>query len=361
MAIAFTPADWQRIRETYTAWWNGTLGRPLINVSVGGYERDRPQPSLARAGRTAFYGDRVTPEEIVDRVDWDLSGSRFPGDSFPSWFVDFGPGVGAVFLGGQAETDTNTVWFHPSEEQELADIDLHFSTASAWYQRIAAIYRAGIERWQGAVQMSMTDLGGGLDLVSTFRPGEQLLLDLYDCPEEVKRVTWQVHEAWFRMFDSFNQILQPVNPGYTAWTPIFSAKPYYMLQCDFCYMIGPEMFREFVRPELAACCRRLANPFYHLDGPGQLPHLDYLLEIPELKGVQWVPGAGAPPVTEWPEVYRRIRAAGKRVQIFLDPAAGLRTLDILVDQLGSAEGIVLIGGVGRDREDELNELIARYA
>lgn len=361
MSIAFAEPDWQRIRDTYTAWWNGTLGRPLINVAVGGYPRERPEPKLARARRTAFYGDGVSAEAIVDRVDWDLAGNRYPGDSFPSWFVDFGPGVGALFLGARAETDENTVWFHPGEERELAATNLHFSPDHPWFRRISDLYRAGIARWQGAVQMGMTDLGGGLDLVSTFRPGERLLLDLYDCPDEVKRVTWQVHEAWFEMFAAFNRILQPVNPGYTCWTPIFSAEPYYMLQCDFCYMIGPEMFREFVRPELAASCRRLANPFYHLDGPGQLPHLDYLLEIPELKGVQWVPGAGAPPITEWPEVYRRIRAAGKRVQIFLEASTGLRTLDILVDQLGSAEGIVLIGGVGRDREDELHELIARYA
>ncbi|MDX9982528.1 MAG: hypothetical protein RBU25_21080 [Lentisphaeria bacterium] len=42
-------------------------------------------------------------------------------------------------------------------------------------------------------------------------------------------------------------------------------------------------------------------------------------------------------------------------------AAHPRYLHRLVDLLGSAEGIVLIGGVGRDREQELHELIARYA
>ena len=33
----------------------------------------------------------------------------------------------------------------------------------------------------------MTHLGSNLDTVATFRPGEKLLLDLYDAPEEVKR------------------------------------------------------------------------------------------------------------------------------------------------------------------------------
>ena len=33
------------------------------------------------------------------------------------------------------------------------------------------------------------------------------------------------------------------------------------------------------------------------------------------QGVQWVPGAGNPGCTDWPEVYRKIHAAGKRIQI----------------------------------------------
>jgi len=39
----------------------------------------------------------------------------------------------------------------------------------------------------------MTDLGGNLDILSTFRPGTDLLLDLYDHPEDVKRLTGEAH------------------------------------------------------------------------------------------------------------------------------------------------------------------------
>jgi 5-methyltetrahydrofolate--homocysteine methyltransferase len=67
-----------------------------------------------------------------------------------------------------------------------------------------------------------------------------------------------------------------------------------MLSSDFSYLIGPAMFDEFVKPGLADSCRRLPHSFYHLDGPGQLAHLDSLLAIAELDGIQWVPGAGQP-------------------------------------------------------------------
>ena len=51
-------------------------------------------------------------------------------------------------------------------------------------------------------------------------------------------------------------------------------------------MLGPEHFEEFVKPEIVASCNRLGNSFYHLDGVGQIRHLDSLLAIAELKGIQ---------------------------------------------------------------------------
>jgi hypothetical protein len=115
------------------------------------------------------------------------------------------------------------------------------------------------------------------------------------------------------------------------------------------------MFDEFVKPELAATCRRFTNPFYHLDGVGELPHLDSLLEIEELKGIQWVPGAGERPETEWPEVYRKIRAAGKLIQI-LD----WRALDTICDQLGSSKGIVVVSSAYAHEEKEVMALLKRH-
>ena len=101
-----------------------------------------------------------------------------------------------------------------------------------------------------------------------------------------------------------------------------------------------------------------ANPYF---GPGELPHLDALLSIPELKGIQWIPGAGQPDYTQWPEVYRKIRAAGKLIQIYVgESPQGWKGLDILADQLGSAKGIVMIGGGTLQDEDQVNRVLERY-
>ncbi|MFW6133000.1 MAG: hypothetical protein ACOC8F_03825 [Planctomycetota bacterium] len=356
MTIEFTQDDWRRIDETYTAWWAGELGRPVINVAVQGRDPGRAQPDLPLYRFQAQYGMDVPAERIIDRYDYDLCCRRYPGDAFPNMRLNFGAGVLAAFLGARAEPDERTVWFHPSEDKPISEIKLEYRSDSPWLERHKALARAAADRWDGLVQVGQTDLGGNLDVVSTFRPGEKLLLDLYDHPDEVKRVTWEEHDLWFRYFEELDAALRPPNPGYTCWTPIFSAQPYYMLQCDFCYMISPRMFDEFVKPELAAACKRLPNAFYHLDGPGQLPHLDSLLEIDELDGVQWVPGAGQPYMDHWPDVYRRIHAAGKRIQLFGGPGI----LDAVAEQIGDARGICLIGEVGPDDEQVLTDALKRY-
>ena len=89
----------------------------------------------------------------------------------------------------------------------------------------------------------------------------------------------------------------------------------YPIQCDFAAMISPQAFAEFVLPSLVEQCQRLDRTIYHLDGPGQINHLDYLLEIPELTGIQWTPGAGNPEVDSscWFPLYKKIQAKGKRL------------------------------------------------
>ncbi len=356
MGIDFSCERWEKIKENYRLWWAGELERPLIQVTLWGQEPDRPEPAVPPISRAVMYDLSVSPEAIVDRWDYELACQKFMGDAFPHRWTDFGPGVAAAFLGAIAEPATGTVWFQPPEPQEIADIQFHYDAENIWLRRIKEISRIAMERWQGLVQLGMTDLGGALDILSTFRPGEQLLMDLYDHPSEVKRLTWDLHQLWWKCFDEINEVLQPVNPGYTAWTPIYSEVPYYMLQCDFCYMISPDMFDEFAKPELAASCQRLGNSFYHLDGPGELPHLDSLLSIEALKGVQWVPGSGQPEITEWPEVYRRIRKGGKLIQLW----GGLDTLDTFVDLLGSAKGIIIIIGAPISQKEEVKALLRKY-
>ena len=142
---------------------------------------------------------------------------------------------------------------------------------------------------------------------------KNLLLDLYDSPEEVLRCVKELQEIWFRYFDTFNAVMAPEAQGYSQWYNMYDEKPGYILQSDFSYMIGPDMFDIFTAPELASSANRLHNAVYHMDGIGQIPHLDSLLAIDSIKGIQWVHGSGTPAKENWDPLVERILASGKKL------------------------------------------------
>jgi len=356
MQTFFEKKDWERINSNFQKWWNGDLERPLILMTLTDCPTNLPKPKLDFRHFTSFYELAIPAEQIAEVWNYEISKRKFIGDGFPSIWPNFGPGVIAAFLGAKLENGKDTVWFHPAKEREISEIEFNYDPQNVWLNRVKDIIRAAQKIWGGTVQIGMTDLGGNLDILSSFRPSEGLLLDLYDNPEHVKRLTWQAHELWWKYYNEFADFMSPLNPGYSAWTPLFSKTPYYILQCDFCYMISPEMFDEFVKPELESSCRKLDNAFYHLDGVGQLPHLDSLLQIKELKGVQWVPGDGKPSCEHWPEVYKKIREAGKLIQLWGNYA----TLDILVEQLGSAKGIAFMISERYSEQDKAIKFLEKY-
>ncbi len=346
MTIEFSTPRWQQIKDTYGKWWAGELERPLIPVVITGRDPGRPKPPAPLLSQQTCTDLSRSPEELIDRIDYELSQRIYLGDAYPYFNMDcFGPGVMSAFLGARLDNSTGRVWFFPPDERPIRDIHFEYNPENVWFQRIKAIYKAGMERWQGSVLMGMTDLGGSLDVLSTFRPSEHLLLDLYDNPAEVERLLWESHEMWHRYYAELNAVLQPVNPGYSDWGAIYSETPTYMLQCDFSYMISPKMFRKFVLPELQATCKRLNHSFYHLDGIGQIQHLPYLLGIEELDGVQWIHGDGKPDSAHWPEVFQAIQKGGKLIQAY---SGGFPALDAIHSQIGTLKGVHYLGHLWSD-------------
>jgi 5-methyltetrahydrofolate--homocysteine methyltransferase len=175
------------------------------------------------------------------------------------------------------------------------------------------------------VSVGHTDLGGNLDILASFRGSQQLSLELIDAPQEVDRLVGEITRLWLRYYDELYAIIQQSGRGTTPWAPIWSPRRTYMLQSDFAYMISPKMFERFVMPDLERCCSALDHAFYHLDGKGQIPHLDQLLSIEDLWGIQWVPGDGAPPPDGWLPLLKRIRDGGKLCQVGVSPE-GARTI-----------------------------------
>jgi hypothetical protein len=362
MSINFDSQRWETIKHDTNAWWDGTLGRPLILARLSGRDAGRRRPRHPYHHFTSFYDMSIPPEEVIDSIDYWFCCNEYLGDGFPVFFPNFGPGVIAAYMGAELKNGDNTVWFHPVGSPELSQIRFEYIADNPWFRRTKDIISAGAERWQGIVEIAMTDLGGNMDILSTFRPSEKLLLDLYDSPELVKQLTWRAHDMWWKYFDELNAVTAATNPGYSTWAGFFSEKPHYMLQCDFCYMIGPDMFERFVKPELKATSDKLDNAFYHLDGPGELVHLDSLLDIESLKGIQWIPGAGQPPLEDWPEVHKKVTDAGKKIQLISHLSdKPYELLDRIADQTGRVDNIVYSLNDTIENRDKAEKLIEKFS
>ena len=115
-----------------------------------------------------------------------------------------------------------------------------------------------------------------------------------------------------------------------------------MMQCDFAYMISPKMFERFVLPDLADCCDFLDHGFYHLDGKGQIGHLDHLLSLSRLRGIQWIPGDGQPTPDQWLPLLKQLRDGGKLCQVFVSPEGALR----IVKNLGGKGFLLVVNSYG---------------
>ena len=337
MGIAFTPGQWNQTMETYAAWWENRLDRPVIPVWLANRDPGRPQPAAPVLSQATCADLSIPAEALIDRLDYELSRMTFLGDAYPMVRLDsFGPGLAAAFLGARLDNSTGRVWFHPDKVVPVSELQFCYNPDNPWLERIRAICRAGLDRWGDQVLMSLPDLGGTLDVLSTFRPGERLLLDLVDEPEAVVRLNWEIHELWHRFFGELSGLLhQGPSRGWTDWSGTFCAHPAYILQCDMSYMISPAMFETFVKPELAASARRLGHAVYHLDGIGQLAHLDPILKIDEIHAIQWVPGDGKPPQDHWLDVYRKIHAAGKAKLVY----CGIAGMENIARELGTAKGL----------------------
>jgi 5-methyltetrahydrofolate--homocysteine methyltransferase len=152
-------------------------------------------------------------------------------------------------------------------------------------------------------------------VLASFRTTQSLLVDLLDAPDEVERLANRLTTLWLSYYDALAAVILPAGRGTTPWAAIWHPGRCYMLQCDLAYMISSRLFERTVMPFLSACCNRLDGSFYHMDGKGQIRHLDLLLSLKGLHGIQWVPGDGQPPPEAWLPLLERIRRAGKLCQL----------------------------------------------
>ena len=344
--------------STYTEWWAGKLDRPLIPVVLTGLDTGKELLKYPFESQKCFGNCDISPKEFIERIDKELSCMEFLGDAYPALSgLYVGPGILSAFLGADIDLSAGSIWFFPKQKLPIEELHFEYLENNIWFNRVKAIMAEAKHRWGDSVVIGMPDLGGVMDILATFRGTENLLLDLYESPDEVKRAVNEIKDLWHRYYSELNSYT--IEGYHTDWSSILSNDRSYMMQSDFTYMLGPDMFKEFVLGELADTCAFLDRGCYHLDGVGQIPFLDSLLETEKMDLIQWIPGDGPHAAKDWFELYCKVLDAGKHLQIVYD--ADFKALDKLIDHYGTGKNIVrhtICQHVSM--RDEMCKVIARY-
>ena len=358
MIADFNEARWAQLKEKYQAWWDRTSAGPLMNVVITGVHSAVEKPEDFCGGPFSAYPVDYPIERVLAHIEYTLSARRYLGCAYPTYLPDFGAGVNAAFCGADFEARPETVWFHPRRPETVGTLHLEHEPENPLFKRISEFYEKADAYFAGDIVLGMTHLNNGIDTPARFVDSVEFCMALFDDPENITRLVWENYELCQFYFRHFSGLMKH-NRGFTMWGDIFAPEPWLGAQSDFCAMIGPEHFRRFILPELTACMA--ASPrynFYHLDGRGELPHLDMILDIPHLQTVQWVISAGdETPDAGWMWLYKKIHDAGKRIW-YMGPE---QNLDLLADTLGDMRGVYwqTYGGV-RD-EERLARALERFS
>jgi len=354
--------NWNETQKRFIDWWNrkgllvGMWGAPETGRCI--HENVKP-PVRPAAIEDRYCDAAFRAAENHCR----LARSIFPLDVLPSATTDLGPGSLALFLGSKPGFAEDTVWFHPCIEQELEPEKLpplKFDSGHPWWRTTEEILRRCAEAARGKYFVGCPDLIENMDVLSSLRGAQTLLLDMVERPDWVEQKIREINDVWFAAYQRIYDIIK-LDDGSSAfgafyiWGPGKVAK----VQCDSSAMFSPKMYKQFVVPALTAQCEWLDYSLYHLDGTQAMVHLDNLLAIEPLDAIEWTPQAGIETGgnQRWYDLYRRILAAGKSVQVV---NVELDEIEPLLDAIGPKGVYMLIQFKDEREAEKALELTGNY-
>ena len=299
--------NWNESLERWRAFWNvDCLDRPGIQLFCpldSNYQQSNTRSYTSREKWTdpeAFYQTRCQPSEEARGEGLCVV--------YPNWC-----GI-ETEMGADIRYDYGTLWVHPLNGT-LEDIDFsRFSINSKSVTSLLKMLAYAAEHCEQRLFIGLPPMGNPGDTIARMRSYEEYCVDLYENPDLVVKKELELAEIWNQIFEKVFATLQPYQNGTCGWLPAWYEGKSLLLEFDFCALISPEHFDLFL-PAMEARAASAEKTIWHLDGPGELVHLDKILSLPWIHAIQALPGAGIKDPLKWMEVYHKIQAAGKALYV----------------------------------------------
>lgn len=343
----------EKIKRKYQEYWaRENHNRPLVNiVGTDPFEMD----DFCHATLKERWFDA---EYAVTRVNRALANTYYGCEGYPMFFPDLGPDQFAAFYGTELTFGETTSWAEGNwKDMELEEIpEFQLAMDGIYFQKLKELMKAFLENSKGRYITGIPDLHPGADCLVSMRGPQQLCIDTLEGPEFIKERSLKLFEGFKAVYEEFYRMTEGYQQGTSNWMGIWHPGKWYVTSCDFSCMISQKMYEELILPELLLELDYLEASVYHLDGPDALKHLDELLRIEKLKGIQWVYGAGAPTASHWLSVIEKIQRAGKLVHIEVKP----KELEFMLQNV-KPEGVLFqVNAASREQARELERLVRKF-
>lgn len=310
LELAYKP-DAAEAQERLRAYWQGgILDRACADIRA-------PRDGVNVAKRSLIVADDFDFAGAIDKFEHWAAQMYFGGEAMPALMPNYGPDQWAAFLGAKITLvpEMDTSWAEPCLDDWDQVPSWNIAPDNPWWNAILELTRLAARRMTGKFLLSALDTHSNIDCLAAMRGQERLCLDLFHHPGAVLEALDHVNALYRPVYDTIYEAGRMGEFGSSSWLGMWSDARTQAVQADFCCMISPEHFRKFVMPSLEYEISCLDHAVYHMDGPGQIRHLDDLLSLKGLHSIQWVPGAGQAPLPEWIDLLRRIQRGGKSVQV----------------------------------------------
>ncbi len=315
--------DMDKTLERFEAWWHGQImDRPPVSIWTKD-DRDVKWPQKHHASQRDRWFDI---EHILDCLDLAFTGRRMVGDTLPTLMPNIGPEVCATVYGADLEFSPDSSWSKPIAASCADVLKLKCNLDTPYWDFIRKLTRQSIERGREKWITGITDLHSNGDLLAALRDPQELLLDMAEDVDAVRAAMQHITPDFKLMYDDQYAMIHAAGQPSLSWIPAPHQGRMNVAQCDLICMISTPLFEDLILPALLWEMTQVDRTIFHLDGPGALRHLDTLLTCKDLDAVQWVYGAGNGPAGKWVDVYKRLQAGGKAMQLLCEDIGDARIL-----------------------------------
>ncbi len=294
--------DLQMRLERHRRFWRmEETDRPAVSFSLGSYffaQRFEAAAPLLQHNRE-IRPEMLDPKDFLPDYERQYQESLETGqDGF--WVAEPFAALPWMegMLGCKIYGAEESFWAEPCLE-DWDDLDkLARVEENPWFKKYMEFIEALVEHSKGRYPVGQPILRGPSDMAGTLRGQSQLVIDLYDSPDQVKRLFEIATSAFLKVIQTQKKIIPEFHGGtsmgfYHVWTP----GQCIWYQEDLSALFSPSLYREYLLGPDTALSNAYPYSAIHLH-PASFFILDDLLNIDGLTAIEVNLDVGGPSMAE---------------------------------------------------------------